>query len=493
MKDIKEIRKLNSFKYFAEKFSNDDNYDAYKHKIVYYDENANKQILDDLNQIFADIRNKELLDSVNIKSLGYTLGINFIYTKQVIRKYKGIEKTKYIFDRYDLLEIYNFNENTQNLINQRCLEGYKFSGINIMIKTFSSAMYAKSSKDKNTLYPIFPTEKTPYILLLFQDVSFYFAKKKRIPLTIKYLCFLLNLLTYNDYKALLDLIFDVFYDNSYLVKDVKKYISNNHVYYLPIKFNELNRFHNYNEYFNSHYKNTYNIDFNKNDINFNYILLNIYKCIDSSDIQKFIYDFKKDFNTDKDKYLYSVYINFGNKYKYDTLSDILKLLYFDGDDEGVRYLQDYIYLCKNNKSKIRIKNIKNIKKLHDKEMEKQLLIKKKSLKQKFNYQDSKFKYLIKNMPDKYTLIKNEFSLWEEGQVQHNCVYTYKDKIVSDRCIIYKYLKGNNAHYTIEIRVDNNGKYILYQIKNSYNNDPNVIDLEEVKNDIEYINQLKEAV
>ena len=92
------------------------------------------------------------------------------------------------------------------------------------------------------------------------------------------------------------------------------------------------------------------------------------------------------------------------------------------------------------------------------------------------------------MSNKYTLIKDEFSLWEEGQVQHNCVYTYKDRIINGECIIYKYLK-DTKHYTIEIRFNEKLKYTLYQIYDTYNISPTSEDYDEVKTDIDNINKL----
>jgi hypothetical protein len=149
-------------------------------------------------------------------------------------------------------------------------------------------------------------------------------------------------------------------------------------------------------------------------------------------------------------------------------------------------------LCKQNKTKINIKRIKNIKKLHDEEMEKQMKLKEMNIKKKkknvFIFDENNiYKTLIDNMPAKYTLINNEYDLYKEGKFQHNCVYSYKDKILNSKCIIYKYEKNEKKHFTIEI--DYRYKtYRLKQIKNTYNQEPEPEDIEEVNNDICLINK-----
>lgn len=83
---------------------------------------------------------------------------------------------------------------------------------------------------------------------------------------------------------------------------------------------------------------------------------------------------------------------------------------------------------------------------------------------------------------------DELKLYKEGLLQHNCVYTYKNKIINNKSIIY-HLDNYNKSYTIEIGLSRK-KYIILQFFDKYNKEPDITDVNNLKNELNYINSLK---
>lgn len=97
----------------------------------------------------------------------------------------------------------------------------------------------------------------------------------------------------------------------------------------------------------------------------------------------------------------------------------------------------------------------------------------------FKKQQAKHKYVLKeptnspfkklNFPDNYKKITSAEELYEEGVVQHHCVFSYLDKINSGKCVIYTCVQ-DDKRYTIEVVYENN-EFVLKQLRGSCNNDP----------------------
>ena len=93
----------------------------------------------------------------------------------------------------------------------------------------------------------------------------------------------------------------------------------------------------------------------------------------------------------------------------------------------------------------------------------------------------KFNPVIENLGAEYELIKDGKRLLEEGEEQHNCVFSYYKKIIEGRCLIYSLLteteknsediSGNSdkerKRYTIEI-IEKNGKFEVVQFLEKFN-------------------------
>ena len=93
----------------------------------------------------------------------------------------------------------------------------------------------------------------------------------------------------------------------------------------------------------------------------------------------------------------------------------------------------------------------------------------------------KFNPVIENLGAEYELIRDGKRLLEEGEEQHNCVFSYFKKITEGKCLIYSLLtetekssvdiSGNlekeKKRYTIEI-IEKNGKFEIVQFLGKFN-------------------------
>ena len=73
------------------------------------------------------------------------------------------------------------------------------------------------------------------------------------------------------------------------------------------------------------------------------------------------------------------------------------------------------------------------------------------------------------LPDKFKRITSAEDLYLEGVIQHNCVFSYLDKINNGKCVIYTYT-NEEQRYTIEIAYKYN-KFVLVQLKGPCNSEP----------------------
>lgn len=89
---------------------------------------------------------------------------------------------------------------------------------------------------------------------------------------------------------------------------------------------------------------------------------------------------------------------------------------------------------------------------------------------KFEFNDKYFP-VIQNLDKKYELITSGKRLFEEGKIQHNCVYSYYNKIKNGNCIIYSLLE-DNKRFTIEIIAEKD-KFKINQFLGFANSSKNI--------------------
>ena len=126
----------------------------------------------------------------------------------------------------------------------------------------------------------------------------------------------------------------------------------------------------------------------------------------------------------------------------------------------------------------KINSEKGLKKKHDKFSEEIKLRarwrEKEKLETVFEFPE-KFNPVIENLGTEYELIRDGERLLEEGEEQHNCVFSYFKNITEGKCLIYSLLTEENSEdsrkerkrYTIEI-IERNGKFEVVQFLGKFN-------------------------
>ncbi len=83
-------------------------------------------------------------------------------------------------------------------------------------------------------------------------------------------------------------------------------------------------------------------------------------------------------------------------------------------------------------------------------------------------------------------IRDTQRLAEEGESQHNCVFSYRKSIRSDKTAIFHW-DHEGGSYTLEFSIENNGPYVLRQIKDRYNEEADSLTKRTVKQILDLIN------
>ena len=141
-------------------------------------------------------------------------------------------------------------------------------------------------------------------------------------------------------------------------------------------------------------------------------------------------------------------------------------------------VSDYVNMCRQSKKKIRldIRSVEQMDNLHD-------FVARGNTQDYYRTntrsvsvpKDSKFNELRKILPDAFEWITNRKRLILETELQHHCVWSYADKISSDRCAIYSFVDskaeyaddGRAKRYTIEFCQDKKGEYYIQQVQGKY--------------------------
>ena len=83
------------------------------------------------------------------------------------------------------------------------------------------------------------------------------------------------------------------------------------------------------------------------------------------------------------------------------------------------------------------------------------------------------------MPSEFEWITSRKRLYAEGNRQHNCVYSYRERIRRDELAILHWDNGE-IQYTIEVRVGNLGFFEIAQMMGPCNINPVPADLEQAR-------------
>lgn len=149
-------------------------------------------------------------------------------------------------------------------------------------------------------------------------------------------------------------------------------------------------------------------------------------------------------------------------------------------------VQDYCSYCVEFKEKISLnkRSINGILREHYKQIERSYLSPNKKLSGKSLIASKSIYHKLPTLKD-MSLLSTDEDLYAEGVIQHNCVFSYKDKVKRGECAIFSMIR-KDYRYTIEMRnIDD--KFQLAQVRGKYNALPPKEISDELNSWIEYYN------
>jgi hypothetical protein len=243
---------------------------------------------------------------------------------------------------------------------------------------------------------------------------------------------------------------------------------------LPLSIEDVAQYHSKQELFEKHYKMPLNGNWNKKNVNLTYLLLKLRSRMTESAIARAM------------QCKASPQVERIGKRRSKLVYILHKALYSCDYNENNRILIQDALLEEYQAKKIKLLPVNMTINEHNERNRINSVRNRRKANVKIN-ENSKFKFLIENMPDNYELISNEERLRDEADKQHNCVYGYANSITNDRCMIYSTVYDNERH-TIEVTYEN-GKYKIRQCYRACNQTANLLLVKQLRQDIKAVNSL----
>ena len=392
---------------------------------------------------------QDFLDGIDTEMLCQNNQIDDNYITDYIRKYarnhavfslknaKGIPEDIQQIDFHGYYTEIKTNGFSRNV-------NYDLKAVYITYKPFSKVIISPDGTAKTNTWE--STEKQ----LIFSNqthefIAGYETKKgfRYKPAQLKELFFAISICdTYEDRQnaySVIDFLCKKY--DTYIFRDLYNDFLQSDGLLLPLLITETAQYRTKQELFDKHYQISINGNWNRKNANLTYLILKLrprmtdealaraMQCKNAPKIKK----------VGKRRYVMTYIL-------YETLYGIPV-----GDFHGDGLLSDALYEEYQNK-KIKLLpqnqtiNEHNARQVNQRQKTVKFRIRK----------DTKFRKLIKNMPENYELIKTPKRLVNEGIMQKHCVASYDHKINSDLCMIYSVVFENVRH-TIEI-VQVNGHY-----------------------------------
>lgn len=289
---------------------------------------------------------------------------------------------------------------------------------------------------------------------------------------------------------------------------------------MPITFNEVAEYHSRAEMLHKKYKTSLkmNIKWNKINLNLSYLIIKAYHIVEPNKSRQILLQQKETALVNEGNYNIKamlrpyeyiknllhkiIYENEMKKINREDLeakyrkeimeeiqTDVLPDEYEKWIEERIeaelpgmhdvdlsRTIKDYVSMCRQSKSKIRldIYSIKQLEKLHGKIACTPNNYRKKTQEVKVPI-NSKFLPLRDILPPEFEWIKTRKRLILETEMQHHCVWSYASDITQDKCAIYSFtdtraeytVDGIPRRYTIEFKCRKNGVYFVEQVQGKY--------------------------
>ena len=259
----------------------------------------------------------------------------------------------------------------------------------------------------------------------------------------------------------------------HILKDISRTIMK-YGYFLPsITFEEIARYHTPKEYISAILPNAYNIGINLNtlDLNMAYVISALAPAISEHD-----WKYLKTLSPVIVSAAFSLNMLFEGVKVEDVVSGYYQCKLEDETyyHDAVReYAKDYCQMCADNNLPIRLGySYHGLVRAHN---ELSAFISRRSREQDLNTPlvaiPSKFDSLEERLntlfPGEFERIRDARRLLEEGEEQHNCVYSRRHVVRSDCAAVFHW-DFAGEHCTIQFAMDHHGEYYVDEIKAKYN-------------------------
>lgn len=299
------------------------------------------------------------------------------------------------------------------------------------------------------------------------DRVFISQKGNLVPLTLKN-----DLFSRSMFSKIIAEILDYYSMKNSIYKDFKRCLELNICCLLPLTIEEIGVYHNLQELFHNKYPKTekLNYNFNKGDINLSYLAVKAMSKVDN-DCVGILFQYCADKAKQGCGQSYFGYNPFGRFN--DNVKILLGKLLSDRVSVSAKntIIDDYINMCYQTKTKIRLKytSIKKIEEAHNALVTKSLKKEQRSAKNIVST-NTRYNNLRKLLPKKFEWLMTQERLALESEMQGNCVVSYANKVKKDKCQIYSYVDSQGLRHTIEFNISRN-KYHCVQLLSKYNEDP----------------------
>ncbi len=326
------------------------------------------------------------------------------------------------------------------------------------------------------------TDVNPYVILSDRDGDFcgFWRKiktRKRVPYNERPgLSYWMNkaMLTNKRFRGFAaDFFFSAAAEEErYILKDVARTIMNCGCFLPPISFEELVEFRTPAELVRSFQEDDteLSVDFNKVDLNVGYVMVSLAARVDRRD-WKIISRF--------DVQAVTPYITLKTFYDGFSAEEFVKRFYAkklastEYEDDAFIYAGDYVEMCIAAGDKFRIGYSLNalIRAHDDLVLRIRMETDKEELSRPLLAVPSKFDELERAIKDggsdEFERIRTTERLLEEGERQHNCVFSRREQVRRDAASIYHWKHGGED-YTVQFIITEKGAYCVNEVRARFN-------------------------
>ena len=257
------------------------------------------------------------------------------------------------------------------------------------------------------------------------------------------------------FRLLMADIIEKYGQDKYIFRDIARCIRKEHYCLIPATFREIKKFYTPDRLMRSLTQSRLKIDFNKRSLNYSYYIASLAMQIMERDWGLLL---------EPDEEMVLSWISLQDLYHCPQVGHFIEKYYerkWGVSPELRDSAFDYAEAClvTGDKMSLRISSLDRLQEISGFKQTDFLIP-----------ANSHFLPLKKSLPSGFEWITSRQRLFEEGQKQNNCVFTFQNHIREDRCAIISW-EMKEQHYTIEVRANTDGSFRIAQMKGLANSEP----------------------